>query len=265
MADYDQLTNFRIVGLYNTIIGDTTGQLGDPDTRPDMFNVNMSATIREFVLDDPSNDVHIRMVTAVPPRTLILAPIEARVESGVLRLPGADAGIDGVELTAKSSMMGLGDRVLACEVTFGPAIIGGRTFQYDRIVFAVPVIEAADYHPGVHQKLTIVGGPTGGTWNVAYGDQPIANQGIAATQASVQAALRNVAAIGNNVTVTGPVAGPKGPEYDVQFTGPLAGRALALRPLDNMVGGTNPHIEVTDYYTPTTVDLTTVTRITVPA
>lgn len=212
MADYDELTYFHLQGLFNGIIGDTTGQLGDPGPEPDLYNVNMSAQIALGFADPVTHKPvagppMLRITDATPPRTLLLVPVTASVESGVLRMPGADTGINGVDIVAKSPILGADDKTLLCTVTFGPATIGGNKFQFDPVTFLVPTVLPANYHANETQVVTVAGQPTGGTGALIYGQTPTVSMPINPTAAAVQAALRSIPAIGNAVTVTGGAGG----------------------------------------------------------
>lgn len=267
MADYGALTYCRVVGLFNTIIGDTTGVFGDPGSTPDIYNVNMPATLKVWVLGTNRDTVpEFRITGATPPRTILLAPIAARIESGVLRLPGADEGVNGVDVVAKSDVLVLDDdHPLLLTVDFGDAVISGNTYRFDSITTELPIIQPADYTAGRVQKVTLTGGGTGGQWALVYGTAPTAFLNVTATAVQLQTALRNIPAIGNNIDVTGPVATPDGPQYTLTFTGPMA----AINPyifgkIDNMVGGSNPSVRVEDTYEPVVIDLTTCDRIDLP-
>lgn len=264
MADYNDLTYFHLDGRYNGIVGDTGGAFGDAGPTPDFYNVNMDATIGlEIATTGPGGTAYkkapeLRLTTATPPRTLLLLPVKAQVESGVLRYPGAETGFDGVDLVAASPILGLTvDQTLLCRVTFGPTTIGGSSYQYDPVLFEVPTILLADYHPNVVQTITIEGSPTGGTWFVVYGSTPIGGQVRNATALAVQTALRGLAAIGpTGVTVAGPDGGP----YVATFNTAVVPRPARFGVGDNLIGGDSPHVTVTDAFAMQTVDLTTVTR-----
>lgn len=212
MADYDELTYFHLQGLFNGIIGDTTGQQGDPGPEPDLYNVNMSAQIA-LAFADPVTHKPVagapvlRITDATPPRTLLLIPVTASVESGVLRMPGADTGIDGVDIVAKSPILGADEKTLLCTVSFGPATIGGSKFQFDPVTFLVPTVLPANYHANETQVITVAGQPTGGTGALIYGQTPTVSLPMNPAAADVQAALRAIQAIGNAVTVTGGAGG----------------------------------------------------------
>lgn len=263
MSDYDALTYYRLTGRYNAIVGDTTGFFGDAGPLPDLYNVNMTATLDTVVLDANNRDVggvpELRLTTTTPPRTLLLGGINAAVESGALRLPGAD--IDGVVLVAKSDVITLGSgQKLGCRVKFGTATIGGRDHQYDPVLFAVPVVPTADFLLGRVQIVTLTGAPSGGLWNLLYGNAPTANLGPAATNVQVQTALRALAAIPDTAVS---VAGANGGPYTVTFDHTQIPRPLILGAIDNLTGASASDIgvEITDNYVMPVVDLTTVTRL----
>lgn len=260
MADYDALTYWRLTGRYNGIVGDTTGTWGDADNRPDLFNAEIPVTLNLHVAGQRGVP-ELRLPGVTPPRTILLIPVDARIESGVLRLPGAPAGVDGVELVAKSTAMGLDDTPLLCTAEFGRTTIGGRLYQFAPVTFVVPTVEPAAYAAGRVQIITILGAPTAGAWQLYYDNLPTTGLPPVPTAGAVQAALRALAPIGTNVDVVGPDGGP----FTATFTGPLgAGNPSPLVPVSTLTGGTAPKVVVTDAYTPVTLDLTTVERVDTP-
>lgn len=241
MADYDVLTYFHLVGTYDGIVGDTTGFFGDAGTNPDLYAVNMSATVAmSFVAPDTGKPLpgapELRLTTPNPPRTLLLLPIDAAVQNGVFRLPGADTGVDGVDLVARSSALELDeDTKLICSVTFGGATIGGHSYQFDPVMFEVPTVDAAGYHANVVQQIQFTGSPAGGGWSPVYGSIPTATLPINVTAAALQSALRAITAIGNAVTVTGGVGGVNCVQT-VTVTGGVGVGNLTLQFLDETTG-----------------------------
>lgn len=261
MADLNALTYCRLVGLYNSVVADTVGPYGDTDQRPDMFKPYMDATITVFVAGQENRTPELRLVDATPPRTVLLTPIDCVVEAGVFRLKSADTGVDGVDIIAKSAALGLGETPLLCRVDFGPVRIAGRTYQYEPVTFVLPTVEREDYTAGVHQVVRIVGNPTGGLWRLLYDNSATSTLPRNATAAAVQAALRALPTIGDNVTVTGPNGGP----YQVVFTGALgADIPSPLFGSDSFTGGTSPYVQIDDTYEPVVLDLSTVDRVDLP-
>lgn len=261
MADLNALTYCRLVGFYNSVVADTVGPYGDTDERPDMFKPYMDATITVFVAGQEGRTPELRLEDATPPRTVLLTPIDCVVEAGVFRLKSQNTGIDGVDIIAKSAVLGLGDTPLLCRVDFGPVRIAGRTHQYQPVTFVLPTVERDEYTAGVHQVVTITGSPTGGLFRLLYENSATSTLARSSTAAAVQAALRALPAIGDNVTVTGPAGGP----YDVVFTGALAADTPSpLRASDSLTGGNSPEVTVEDLYQPVTLDLSTVDRVDLP-
>lgn len=261
MADFDALTYHRLTGLYNGIVADTTGFFGDPGTSPDLYTVNMATTIA-YAIARAGKIVagaapEFPLTTATPPRTLLLAPIKAAVESGVLRLPGAGSLTVGVDLVARSAILGLGvDEELIAQVTFGDTTIGGSVYRFEPVSYVVPTVDPADYHAGEVQIITLTGAPDGGTFALIYGSQPTIVMPPTATGADVQAALRAIAAIGTAVDVVGAAGGP----WTATFDTDVIPRPLALGQTDNLTGTGLPGVSITDPYTPPIIDLTTVER-----
>ena len=264
MADLNALTYCRLVGLYSSIVADTVGPYGDDDTRPDNFKPYMDATITVFVAGHEGRTPELRLENASPPRTVLLTPIDCVVEAGIFRLKSQDSGVDGVDIIAKSAVMGLGDDLLCARVDFGPTRIGGRTYQYEPVTFVLPTVERDAYTAGVHQVVTIKGSPASGLMRLLYEGAATSTLARNATGAAVQTALRALPAIGNNVTVTGPSTNTSGePYYDVVFTGPLAADIPSpLTASDSFPDGA--YVDVRDTYEPVTLDLSTVDRIDLP-
>lgn len=266
MADYDQLTYFHLQGLYDGITGDTTGVYGDAGYEPDMFAVNMSATIIYGVPGPEGQMVtappELRIAAANPPRTLLLVPVAAQVLSGVLQLPGQDTGVAGVDLVAMSPMLGLD--TLLCQVKFGPASIGGMSFQFDPVTFVVPTVQQSDYHANVVQTVTLNGAPDGGHYNLTYANDPTMNLPNNSTAATIKTALNNIPEIGGavlSVVVASGGADGSGP-YVVTFDTTKIARPQRLGTMSALTSSANsfPTVTVTDAYQPVTVDLTTVDR-----
>lgn len=264
MADFDSLTYYRLVGRYDGIVADSAGGFGDPGTSPDLYTVNMTATI-EYNIGRAGTLVarppELRLTTATPPRTLLLVPVAAAFESGVLRLPGGQpagyGAIEGVDLVARSAILGMAPTDdLVATVTFGDTTIGGATYRFDPVAYAVPTVAPADYHAGAVQVIHLTGETiTGGNWALVYGLQPTVWMPHNADAAAVQVALRNIPAIGAAVTVTGAA-----PTYTATFDTAAIPRPLPLGQTDNLTGTGLPGVAVVDAYTPPVVDLTTVTR-----
>lgn len=260
VADFDALTYHHVIGRYNGIVADATGPFGDPGATPDIYTVNMAATFDlavaragKLVKGPPE----LRLTTATPPRTLLLIPIKAQVESGVLRLPGAGSAVDGIDLVAKSDILGLGpDEDLIATVTFASTTIGGSSYTFEMLRYVVPEVDPADYHAGAVQVISLTGTPDGGTWWLIYGTQPTIVMAPTATGTNVQTALRAVAAIGTAVDVVGPAGGP----WTATFDTDVIPRPLPLGFADNLTGTGLPGVSVVDPYIPPTIDLTTVER-----
>lgn len=240
MADYDVLTYFHLVGTYDGIVGDTTGFFGDAGPAPDLYAVNMTAEVALRIADPvtgkPGGVPELRLTTPNPPRTLLLLPIDAAVQSGVFRLPGADTGVDGVDLVADSPVLGLDPAAkLICVVTFGQATIGGHAYQFDPVMFEVPTVAGADYHANVVQQIQFTGSPAGGGWSPVYGSIPTSTLQINTSAAALQTALRAINAIGNAVTVTGGTGGVNCVQT-VTVTGGVGVGNLTLQFLDQTTG-----------------------------
>lgn len=260
MADLDVLTYHHVIGRYNGIVADTTGPTGDPGTMPDAYTVNMAATFALAVARNGklvNGPPEVRLTTAVPPRTLLLLPIKAQVESGVLRLPGATSAVDGVDLVARSAILGLDPaEQLIATVTFAATTIGGSSYTFDPVSYVVPTVEQADYHAGEVQVITLTGAPDGGTWSPVYDNFPTIGLTPGATPGAVEAALNNLASIPDGAVA---VAGADGGPWTATFDTDLIPRPLPLGSTDNLTPN-SAGVSITDAYTPPIVDLTTVAR-----
>lgn len=268
MADFNDLTYFHLQGLFNAITIDSTGTFGDAGPEPDLFNVNMSATINYFLTNNANELITppplLPLPTATPPRTLMIVPMAVEVTSGVLMVPGAASGVAGVDMVARSEILGIpaGQRFVA-QVKFGAASIGGGQFQFDPILFEIPTVELADYTANFVQILTIDPTATGGTWEAVYDDTPTTVMSPTVSAATLQGYLN--AAIQADLTlpnttscVTVTLVSSK--VFQVTFNLAVIPRPLRLGTLSNLIGaaGTTPQVAVTDTYTPTVIDLTTV-------
>lgn len=268
MADFNNLTYFHLQGLYNAIIGDTAGSFGDPGSEPDIFNVNMAATITYYLVGSDNRLINpppqLLLTAATPPRTLLLVPVKVEVTSGVLVVPGAQNGVTGVDLVARSPILNIpeGDLFVA-KVDFGPASIGGGIFQFDPVIFTIPTVALAAYTANNIQILTIDPTATGGTWEAVYHQTPTTVMSPSVTAATMQGYLNtaiqdalNLPNTASCVTVALVSAGV----FRVTFNNAIIPRPLALGTLSNLTGaaGTTPQVAVADTYSPVVIDLTTV-------
>jgi hypothetical protein len=274
MADFNDLTYFHLQGLFNAITIDSTGNFGDAGPEPDLFNVNMTATISYYLVNMANELIAppplLPLPTATPPRTLMIVPMAVEVTSGVLVVPGAidvqGSAIQGVDMVARSAILGLPeDQKFVAKVVFGAASIGGGLFQFDPIIFEIPAVELEDYTANFVQILTVDPAATGGTWETVYDDTPTTAMAPTVTAATFQGYLN--AAIQADLTLPNTtscvtVAGANGGPFTVTFDTDVIPRPLRLGTLSNLTGaaGTAPQVAVADTYMPTVVDLTTVTQ-----
>lgn len=258
------LTYFNLTAIYEGLVADT----GDPGLSPDFFRPYMDMTINPWI-EGRKNDEQLRLTGLTPPVTALLIPIPASIQNGVLVLPRQSAPSNqvndptqsdtpGVRLWAKSSLLNIGSYRLLYDIIPGPCTIYGKTYRFDPFTFAAPTIE-----PPLPYLVTIAGAPTGGAWAAtvtALGSSATA-AGLAptATAVAVQAALTGLSNVGaGNMTVTGSAGGP----YTVTPAGALAGHPVALSGDGSALSGSlNAAVNV-DAIVSTTLDLTTVTRVT---
>lgn len=100
-------------------------------------------------------------------------------------------------------------------VTFTPRLPKGM------LLYVSDYLVTAAYNAA--QTVNLLGEPTGGTWTLNYGGDLTVPLSWSATPTQVQTALRNLAAVGNNVTVTADV---EPLAYDVAFTGTLGNQEV---------------------------------------
>lgn len=167
MADL-ALSYFQLDGTYRGVIPDTF----DPGLGPDFFNVWCDVTLSIRVEGTAKdNALELRLTGAAPPQTVLLVPVLARIETGILRLSRAPApasetptpteraeqeAATGVRLLAKSAALGLGTKKLLCDVKFGPANILGQQWRFTDFTFEIPTVETYDPENPTLVDLTTV-------------------------------------------------------------------------------------------------------------
>lgn len=257
MADQPELTAFRLDAHYRAIVADVTGAFGDPGQLPDYFNVWSDLTITPTV-EGERDTPELRIVDAVPPLTLLLTPTPARIETGVLRLAGADAGVDGVWLTAQSDILDLpvGKRLLYT-VSFGDVKVNDRIFRYDDVTFAAPIVPLAGFTPGVW-TVTVTGAPTAGTFKLRFFAHDTTPIPYNAANSVVKAAL---AALPGRTAADWDVAGPPGGPWVITLAGAIARQNAALSVPPEGLAITGGTANAGTSFVPVVVDLTTVTRV----
>lgn len=148
MADLPYLTTFFADWNAAGITGDTW----DPGFGPDAFRPWCDVQFTPVLIGQDSQEISITAQT--PKLTLLLLPVAARLESGVLKAVRTAAPIQetptageweeqeesiGVPLTAETAALELPPGVhLIYRVTFGPMKIQGGTYTFDGFDFAAP-------------------------------------------------------------------------------------------------------------------------------
>lgn len=263
MADLP-LTWFQLNATMLGLVADT----GDPGLSPDFFTVDMDLTITPHI--EGSSSDQLLLTTLTPPVTALMVPIPASIQNGVLVLPRQSApsnqvndptqsAVPGLRLLAKSALLGIGAARLLYDVTPGSTTMYGNTYRFDSFTFAAPDIE-----PPLPYLLTIVGAPTGGTWavTVVAGGSSRTATGLALTEtaSALQTALTGLPNVGaGNMTVAGSNGGP----YTVTPTGALAGQPVVVSGDGSGLSGGTLAAVTSDAIVSTTLDLTTVARVTV--
>lgn len=99
------------------------------------------------------------------------------------------------------------------------------------------------------QTLTVIGGPTGGTFTITFGGQTTSGLAATSTAAQIQTAFTGLSSVGaNNATVAGSSGGP----WVITFAGTLAAGAQSLiTTTSSLTGGTTPSVSVTHTQTGT--------------
>lgn len=157
MADLAALPYFTARGNWRGIVPDTL----DVGYRPDEFRPWGAVTLTALIASSGNilepDTPEIRLTAQTPPVTVLLVPIAARIETGVLRFarapfPAGEAVpptleeqqqqqvAEGVPLLAMSSALELGTRKLVYRVDFGELTILGRTYRFDSFYFEAPIV-----------------------------------------------------------------------------------------------------------------------------
>ena len=148
MADLSYLTTFFLDGDARTMIGDTY----DPGFNPDAFKPWCDVLITPKLLG--TDDQEIRLVEQTTQLVMLLIPIRARLETGVLKLvrepapsmetPDAEEFEEqeesvGVPLIAETPELELPTGVhLAYKVQFGPMKVSGGSYKFNDFTFMAP-------------------------------------------------------------------------------------------------------------------------------
>lgn len=174
MADLDFTTNFTLTSRMALVVGDTY----DPGFKPDQFRPWCDVTIEPYLIGSASTE--IRITGQTPKITILLIPIPARIETGVLRLvrqpapatetPTAEEreaqdDTEGVPLLAETPELELPDGThLAYRVKFGPMKFGGATYRFEDFAFLAPTtavtldiasVERIDAPPSTPAELVV--------------------------------------------------------------------------------------------------------------
>jgi hypothetical protein len=146
---------------------------------------------------------------------------------------GAEAIAD---LAATSSLTG-GSTPAVTVATITTGGVGGAP-PLDAVLFSV--IPAGVEGINATQTVTLLGGPTGGTFTLTYGGHTTTALAYNATFSNVQAALVALSSIGsNNVIVKGDPGGP----WAVTFVGTLGARPItSMTAASSLTGGTSPDV-----------------------
>ena len=154
---------FIVTGNYRGVVPDTL----DVGLAPDEYLPWGEVTLTPHVFTTATNTVErasteLRLTELEPPVTVIVTPIRARIETGVLRLPRLNAppnqtpptqdeieeqlDAQGVPMLANSEALELGaGRELVWRVDFGPVTILGAQYSYRGFYFRPPTITPAAF------------------------------------------------------------------------------------------------------------------------
>jgi hypothetical protein len=164
VTDIAELPWFTAIGEYRGVVPDTL----DVGLAPDQYRPWGDVTLTPHVLTTATGvvaapGVELRLTDLTPPLTVLLTPVKARIETGVLRLPrlNAPAGetvpptqgeIDtqnaapGVPLLANSDVLEFAAGTeLVWRVEFGSVTILGSQYSYGGFYFKPPTITAAAF------------------------------------------------------------------------------------------------------------------------
>lgn len=174
MADFDFLTTFFLDGAARAAVGDSY----DPGFDMDAFKPWCDVVITPLLIGQNSEE--IRITQQDPKLLLLFIPIQARLETGVLKIvrePAAAHEIPtageyeeqeesiGVPLIAETPALELPDGVhLAYHVAFGEMKIRGGRFRYDNFTFMAPTtatrvdiatVERVDTAPSTRNDVVV--------------------------------------------------------------------------------------------------------------
>lgn len=160
MVDLAPLPYFTATGNYRGIVPDTL----DVGYRPDEFRPWGDVTLTPRLADAGGRLVpatpELRLTALAPPVTVLLLPVKARIETGVLRFARAPAPpaeavpptleeqqqqqtAEGVPLLAMGPALQLGTSKLVYRVEFGPLTMLGRTYTFGPFYFEAPTVDPA--------------------------------------------------------------------------------------------------------------------------
>ena len=163
MADIAELPWFIAKGNYRGVVPDTL----DVGLNPDAYRPWGDVTFTPHTLTTATGKleaagIELRLEALTPPLTVLLTPVKARIETGVLRLPrlNAPAGettpptqgeidaqnaAEGVPLLAQSEVLELeAGTELVWRVDFAPVTILGAQYTYRGFYFRPPPVTAAE-------------------------------------------------------------------------------------------------------------------------
>lgn len=164
MADIVELPWFIATGNYRGVVPDTL----DVGLAPDQYRPWAGVTFTEYRLTTATGKaapagIELRLTELTPPLTVILTPVPARIETGVLKLarlpaPAGEAvpptteeiaeqqAAAGVPLLANSEVLEFAAGTeLLYRVDFSPMTILGGQYTYTGFYFQPPTITAAAF------------------------------------------------------------------------------------------------------------------------
>lgn len=165
MADLNFLTYATVEQSVKDIIGDTY----DPGVDPDYFNPWIPVTLTPRLVGMPRGwpAAELRLTQQDPPMTILLAPIPARIETGVLKarrgpapageIPTAEERDEqdetlGVRILAQTAALELPEGArLVYDVHYDDFQLGGQTFRVQDFTFAAPTSDTTVYLTSVER------------------------------------------------------------------------------------------------------------------
>lgn len=138
------LTYFTARLYYKAIVADIPEETGgDVDTDPETKGIHGGVTITPFIRDadnKPVDEEALVAATLVPPALIAIAPVEARLDDGQLKITAEQAD---VRLLAQTAVLGLPDgAVLSYLFAFHHVTFNGKDQDLPSFRVAAPTTDS---------------------------------------------------------------------------------------------------------------------------